>query len=219
MPLHPLGICRSRDVARAPETLRAGSAVARWSRENELACAWLEPAARPLEPLEHAAAVAAIHRHICVLPMRFGIAAAEEGPLRSLLRARREELLERLDCLEGAGEMALRIAVPRPIGPPVVSSATSAPQAYFQRRRAHYRQRDEADDRYRAVEQRFLERLRGVYRDWRRLPDSALDLLRLTFLVAREQTDAFRARLADHCGTDRAGGCLILGPWPPYSFV
>ncbi len=220
MPLHPLGICRSRDLDQAPDTVAAGSAVARWSLEGELACAWLEAASGPTKPLEHAAAVAAIHQRICVLPMRFGTVAAEESEVRSLLRARQGELLERLDYLDGAGEMALRVAVPRPSeGPAAPSSADPAPQAYFQRRRAHYQQRDAADELCRATEQRFLERLCGVYRDWRRLPNPAPNLLRLTFLVAREQTDVFRHRLADFGRGRGEDGCLILGPWPPYSFV
>ena len=93
-----------------------------------------EAASGPTKPLEHAAAVAAIYQRICVLPMRFGTVAAEESEVRSLLCARQGELLERLDYLDGAGEMALRVAVPRPSdGPAAPSSADPAPQAYFQR--------------------------------------------------------------------------------------
>ena len=198
MPLHPLGICRSRDLDQAPDTVAAGSAVARWSREEELACAWLEAASGPTKPLEHAAAVAAIHQRICVLPMRFGTVAAEESEVRSLCAPGRKSCWSGSITSTAPAKWRCASPCPGPVtGRPPLRPLDPAPQAYFQRRRAHYQQRDAADELCRATEQRFLERLCGVYRDWRRLPNPAPNLLRLTFLVAREQTDVFRHRLAD----------------------
>jgi hypothetical protein len=220
MPLHPLGICRSRDQKRVPETVAAGSAVARWTREDELACAWLDAANNVAQPLEHAAAVDAIHRRVCVLPMRFGVVASGEADIRSTLQARRQELVDRLDYLDGASEMALRIAAPRPLAMATAPRpADSASLSYLDRRRAQYEQQDQADVISRAVEGRYLELLRGLFRDWRRLPSAALNPVRLAFLVAREQIDAFRSRIEKGTGQHGEEGCFVLGPWPPYSFV
>ncbi len=109
MPLFPLGISRSRDVSRVPKQA-AGAVDMRWSLSGELACALIGAPHRAIPPKLHAAALEAIHRRICVLPVQFGTAFHDETEIRAILESRGRELLENIERLEGTCEMALRIA-------------------------------------------------------------------------------------------------------------
>ena len=111
MPLYPLCISRSRDVLNASDDA-IGPPIMRWSLAGELACAFVEAKEGGLKAVQHAAALEAIHRRIDVLPMRFGAAMDDESEIRSMLQERGGDLLDRLDRLDGACEMALRITLP-----------------------------------------------------------------------------------------------------------
>ncbi len=67
--------------------------------------------------------------------------------------------------------------------------------------------------------QRFVQRLHGYYRQWRKLPPSPSRRIRLAFLVERDRVTAFQSRAASAGGACHEGRCVVLGPWPPYSFV
>ena len=69
------------------------------------------------------------------------------------------------------------------------------------------------------IVQQFVERLHGCYRQWRKLPSSPSHPIRLAFLVERDRVAAFQSRVESTCSTDQEGRCVVLGPWPPYSFV
>ena len=75
MAFYPLGISRRRDVPNVPEQA-AGAINMRWSVADELACAYIDAPHAAIPPTLHAAALDAIHRRICVLPIRFGLACA-----------------------------------------------------------------------------------------------------------------------------------------------
>jgi hypothetical protein len=248
MPLYPLCIIRSRDVPSASEEEAIGCPAVEWSCDGELACAFVEAPHDGFQPLQHAAALEAIYRRVGVLPMRFGAAMHDESEIRSLLQTRRDELLERLDRLAGTCEFGLRITLPAPVsshvrqtpgrpvgGPdipvcqPSVDSSdrqeclshrdNHSAQIYLERRRSHYQDQDAAGLRADQVVKQLVERLQGTHRQWRRLPSPSPQVVRLALLVEHDQVDGFRSRLAG-LGTECSEGrCVVLGPWPPYSFV
>jgi hypothetical protein len=215
MPLYPLGIIRSRDMPSALEQA-SGSFDVRWSLEGNLACGFIDAPRDPPRPTLHADALDALHRRICVLPVRFGLVVREEAEIRSLLQNRRREWLDRLDCLEGTCEMGLRFASP---SKSEVAVPAKPPSAYLEDRRTHYRRADENAERDRSMTRQIVERLQGCCRQWRELPSSPLYSLRLAFLVERDRVAAFQSRLENICDKHQERRCAILGPWPPYSFV
>ena len=158
MPLYPLGISRRRDVPSVPKQA-AGAIDMRWSLAGELACAFIDAPHQAVPPMLHAAALDAIHRRICVLPVRFGVALRDEAEIHSLLQDRRHELLDHLSRLDWTCEMGLRIAPPTTADqraaapwrcpPPRTQAASSKPQsplAYMEERRSHYQRADEDAD-------------------------------------------------------------------------
>ena len=226
MPLYPLGICRGEDLQRVPEQIAAGAASVRWSHVEELACAVIDARANALKPIQHAAAIEAIHRCVCVLPMRFGTIAHDEAEIRDLLQPRRGELLERLNRLEGTCEMAIRITsgspqnIARDESSQGFHAATSSASNYLEQRRAHYRRVDAAEEIGRSMVQKVVQRLQGTFRDWRRLPSWPLSPgIRMEFLVEQSRVADFRSRLENLHTAGRGGRCMVLGPWAPYSFA
>jgi hypothetical protein len=233
MALYPLGISRRRDVPSVPKQA-AGAIDMRWSLAGELACAFIDAPHQAVPPMLHAAALDAIHRRICVLPVRFGVALRDEAEIHSLLQNRHLELLGHLSRLDCTCEMGLRIApptsadpccaaVPVPCPPPrTQNAAPSTPQsplAYIEDRRSHYQRVDQGEERDGSIVQQFVERVHGYYRQWRKLQSAPSQPIRLAFLVERDRVAAFRTRLEGTCNADRQRRCAILGPWPPYSFV
>ncbi len=219
MPLYPLGISRRRDAPSVPKQA-AGSVDVRWSLAGELACALVDAPREAVPPRLHAAVLDAIHRRICVLPVRFGVAFRDEAEIHSLLRNRRHELLDHLSRLDRTCEMGVRIAPPTPtLNSQSTISSGQSPLAYLEKRRSCYRRADEDAERDRLIARQFVERLHGCYRQWRKLPPSPSHPIRLAFLVERDRVTAFHGRVENTRGTRREGRCVVLGPWPPYSFV
>lgn len=218
MSLYPLGISRSRDIPSLPKQA-AGPVDIRWSLAGELACAFIDAPHQPVPPMLHATALDAIHRRICVLPVRFGVVLHDATEIRSMLDERHDELLDHLDRLDRTCEIGLRIAPPRPPEMHAALSKTQSPLAYIEGRRSHYRRADDNTERDRLIVQQVVERLCGCYRQWRKLVSSPFCPIRLAFLIERDREAAFRTRLESTCSTDWEGQCVILGPWPPYSFV
>ena len=221
MSLYPLGISRRRDVPSVPKQA-SGSVDMRWTLEGDLACAFLDAPHEPVPPMLHASILDAIHRRICVLPVRFGAALRDESEIRDLLQVRCHDLLDSLSRLDWTCEMGLRIAAPTATSTPCPLPAPSvAPSAlaYIEERRSHYRQTDGNVERDRGIVQQFVERLHGYYRQWRNLPSSPSHPVRLAFLVERNRVAGFQNRAEIARRECHDGRCAILGPWPPYSFV
>ncbi len=220
MALHLLGISRSRDLPRVAEQSTVGQIAVRWVFVDELACAVIDASRGSLDPLQHAAALEAIHRRICVLPMRFAAAPSAETEIRSMLETRRQNLLEQLDQIEGSCEMGLRIALPkRSAVEGLRSHRASLPSSYLQERRAYYQCQDSLGEQARLTVEHLVQELSGTYRDWRTLDPSPPGLVRLAFLVERERAGWFQGSL-EASGTERPEEkWTVLGPWPPYSFV
>jgi hypothetical protein len=219
MPLYPLGISRRRDVPSVPQQA-AGSVDIRWSLTGELACAFIDATHQPIPPMLHATALDAIHRRICVLPVRFGLALHDVTEIHSMLETRQDELLDHLDRLDRTCEIGLRIALPSPPESHAdASPSRQSPLSYIEQRRSHYRRTDDNAERDHLIVERVVERLGGLYRQWRKLVASPSCPIRLAFLVERNREAAFRNRVESTCCAGQECRCTILGPWPPYSFV
>ncbi len=219
MPLYPLGISRRRDVPSVPRQA-AGSVDVRWSLVAELGCAFIDGPHRAVPPMLHATVLDAIHRRICVLPVRFGVALRDEDEIQSLLNSRHHELLDDLSRLDWTCEMGVQITL-RDTSSSRVAAALNrqSPSDYLEHRRSYYQLLDEDVERERLIVQQFVERLDGCYRQWRKLPSSLSQRIRLAFLVERERVIAFQNRVENVGKACQAGRCVVLGPWPPYSFV
>jgi hypothetical protein len=219
MPLYPLGISRRRDLPHVPEQA-AGSVYVRWCLAGELACAFIDALHRAVPPMLHATVLDAIHRRICVLPVRFGVALRDEAEIQSLLNDRRHELSDHLDRLDWTCEMGVQIAPFSTLEPQAaVSPIRQSPLAYLEQRRSHYQHVDDDVEQDCSLVQRLVERLQGYYRQWRKLPASAAHRIRLAFLVEQNRAMAFQSRVENALNTCPEGRCTVLGPWPPYSFV
>jgi hypothetical protein len=241
VPLYPLGISRRRDIQDVPK--QASETVhVRWSLAGELACAFIDAPHRAVPPRLHAAVLDAIHRRICVLPVRFGVALHAETEIHALLQERSRELLDDLSRLDCTCEMGVQIAppvaspenmlageadlrvVPAPKGMqtdsrPAGLNSRQSPLAYIEQRRAFYNRADDIVRQGLAIVQRFVESMHNCYREWRRLPPSPSRPVRLAFLIERDRARVFQNRVQDSrkvCGQWR---CAVLGPWPPYSFI
>ena len=233
MSLYPLGISRSRDLPRLAEQSTRGGGVwhphipptpgqvaVRWVLADKLAGAVIDAPQAPPKPLEHAAALDAIHRRICVLPMRFGTVPRDEAEIRSLLETWHRDLLQRLDRLDGTCEMGLRIALLKcPTVQANPSPRTSPPTSYLHERRAYYQRQDSLGEQARLTVEHLVRELRGTFRDWQRLTPSPPGLVRLAFLVERERVGFFQKRVEASAAQRPKEQRTLLGPWPPYSFV
>jgi hypothetical protein len=219
MPLYPLGISRRGDISNVP-TQAAGAINTHWSLSGNLACVYIDGPHQAVPPMLHAAVVDAIHRRICIVPVRYGLTLHDEAEIHTLLQSRQEELIERLDRLDSTCEMALRVSLLDRQQTQAADPADSrSPLAYLNQRRSHYQGTDELSESSRLVVDQIVERLHGCCREWRRLRASAAHAIRLAFLVERNDERAFRRQLEDICSTNRQWRWSILGPWPPYSFV
>jgi hypothetical protein len=220
MSLYLLGISRSRDLRRVAEQPTVGQVTLRWVLADRLAGAVIDAPQVPPKPLQHAAVLEAIHRQICVLPMRFAAVPHDEAEIRFLLKTWHRDLLQRLDRLDGTCEMGLRIALPKcPTTQANPSPRTSPPASYLHERRAYYQRQNSLGDQARLTVEHLLRELKSTFRDWRRLTPSPPGFVRLAFLVERERVRLFRRCLRASVAEPPGHQWTLLGPWPPYSFV
>ena len=240
VPLQLLGISRSDEVA----SLGRGRSDApfpgiHWVRQGFLTAATAtttatrrrrdnSPQAADRGPLEHARLLTAIHRHIGILPARYGAVLPDEEAVRQFLHGHGEELAGELDRLQGTAEMGLRIDLPH--GPlPVERSTVTAsggfspselsPAAYLAARRARYCRHDQRLAEAQQTADTCLRVLKGLFCDWRRRLPEPPGTVRLAFLVRRERTADFTDRVETLESMRIGERCMLLGPWPPFSFV
>jgi hypothetical protein len=222
MPWHLVGIARRLPVETRPDS--RGNRIC-WVEHGDLAAAVVEGAPAVFAPLDHARALAAIHRHIDVLPVRYGTLLADEQRVCDYLSSRWQELCRDLDRLKGASEMGLRIEMVHPlpaeelVAPNGFYGVGSSPGNYLLLRRAKYERQDRLRAQGQLIEETSVAAVQGLYRDWRRLSPERLDIVRLAFLVERQRSEAF-ARRIETLNPERLGArCTCVGPLPPYSFV
>jgi hypothetical protein len=196
MSLFPVGISRSRDVQNMPSKSGDDSPQVKWRRSGELACAFFDAPHGAVRPMHHAAALKSIHNRANVLPIKFGAEVKDETQLGDLLQDKSNELLDRLAKLDGACEIAVRITLP--------------PKA---------KKADGDSEHEHLLVQQFIERLQGLYRDWRRVKAPAPNMIYLTFLVQRDRATSFKSRALAALNGVHDTQAEISSPHPPYSFA
>jgi hypothetical protein len=241
MSLHLLGICRRDDIARLPGCWRDGQPAAvqnqpdetiaklsvngiRWVAYGRLAAS-MWPGSSISGPLEHAHLLAAVHKHIDILPVRYGTVLPDEEAVRQFVGNRRDDLLHDLVRVAGTGEIGLRIDLAAQVIPRGSHNEnnqrrpTLSPGQYLALRREHYVSADRLDRQTQLVTEEFVQAVHGLYCDWRPLNSTVSGIVRLAFLVQRVFWKAFRQRLEAAIQDRASRRCTLLGPWPPYSFV
>ncbi len=216
MPLYLLGFSRSADTWRCDGVhgvVLGALAAAVWSGPSSPT------------PREHAAQLAAIHRQVDVLPMRFGVVLPDAEAVHNLLRRQQESLLQDLDRLKGTAEIGVRIALPQGRLPPTSplpsgsSGPDSSPAQYLATRRARYRWQDQLGRCAQLAAESCTAALKDLYRNGRRLSPEPPGTVRLAFLVERSLSEAVARRLGVLEAQRPGEHYTIVGPWPPYSFV
>lgn len=191
-----------------------------WVFSGSLAAAVAHATHSLLSPDTHARTLAAIHQRFCILPMRYGTVLDGEEAVRTMLQARGSDFMGSLQQLEGSCELGVRIVLAHPTVPdPKSHHVTGSATDYLSWRRARYEREDALGERADQVTRMLFEATDGLYRQWRKLPSSSPDLLRLSFLVERACTTAFRNRVRIMDLATSEDKCAVLGPWPPFSFV
>lgn len=174
--------------------------------------------------------VEAFHRHLTVIPMRYGCRFEDSSQAASLLESRREEYEAVLHQIEGMTEMGVHVlleksnkqgkrspeAAPAGSFPPFSSSGTG----YLAARRQHYLTLDRAALDHRCLVEELCDSLSGLYaRSNAKLPSSKdANLLSVYFLMPRGSVEGFRRAARRRCSTEGIK-LLVSGPWPPYNFV
>lgn len=134
----------------------------------------------------------ALMEECSLLPVRYGTTVGDESEAERFLAARHEALVQALERVEGAVELAVRVGGAN-------EEASTDAAAYVR------------------VKARLLElhdALAAVARDDRRLAP-----WRSAFLVPRDEIDMFLARVAAIEQANEDLSLLCTGPWPPYSFA
>ncbi|MGP3948952.1 GvpL/GvpF family gas vesicle protein [Streptomyces sp. 7N604] len=197
---------------------------------------WLEETAR-----SHQRVVDAVARAGCALPLRLATVYRGEESLRGMLASGRERFEATFALLDGRDEWGVKIyadidpATGTAAADPGAGAAAStggrvrpaSGRDYLRQRQRHRRAQEEAwqeaEDRAREAHQalgRFAEHTR-LHRpqDARLSGATGRNILNGTYLVRREEADAFAALVGEQAG--RAVGLRIelTGPWAPYSFT
>jgi len=221
MPLDLLGISRSDEAARLERPLLH----VHWVRQGSLTAATVQGGEAAFGPLQHARLLAAIFRHIDILPVRYGTVLPDEEAVRQFLRCHGDALSGQFDRLQGTAEMALRIDLPHsswpkePAGPSGPSSSVLSPADYLAARRTRYRLHDRLAAQAQWATDTYLRALKGLFRQCRRRSPEPPGTVRLALLVQREQAAAVAQRVAMLRSMQIGEQCRLFGPWPPYSFV
>ncbi len=200
-------------------------AAVQWIVEGPLAAAVVAGLPASLAPMTHAALLKAIHRRLDIVPVRFGVLLPDEQAVRERLRTQTEHLLGELTRLQGTGEIGLRIEVQPSLAAPQFTTVTRrddpaiSPSQYLALRRHQYTDVDRRNHEADLASHGYIHAIQGLFREYRTLTSPRPGLIRLAFLVDRGRWDASLARLESFAAETTTTECILLGPWPPYSFV
>jgi len=221
----------------APDGLEGvGGEEVRLLRDGRLAVA-VTAAPDPLvgrrrELLAHSSTVEALWAQGPVLPMRFGVVAPDEDALRrDIIDDPEGRLADRLDALADAAEMSVKIWHDEPT---VLREVVAENREIAALRARTQRSSGSYGDQIRlgelvaaAVEAKASRDAERLLADLTPLaaatvPGPPVDgaLLNASFLIGREQADAFRTAV-DRLISAEGGrfSVRVTGPVPPYSFV
>jgi len=207
---------RRRGLAQAPlDGVREGELLAVISRH-------VHPPGDPaLDTMwVHERVVERIMADRAVLPMRFGSKLPDEGALRDMLAARREEFVAALERVRGRLEVGVRAMQPLDAStavdvPPPVPGAHAAisGRAYLEAKLQNGRRTEHGAEA-------LHEPLAKLAVDARRQPPRApQEILRASYLIDTAMLARFRGTVERLQRTHPGVAILCTGPWPPYSFV
>jgi hypothetical protein len=187
---------------------------------------WLAATARA-----HDAVISAIAKNGPIVPMRIATVFLDDGRVGELLRAKRDYLVAALDRVTARDELGVKAyADPKVLTGDIESSDSDqklSGTAYLMRRRRALASQDDAFRIAAAHAERIHAGLLRHAVDGKRKPGSDRRLsgregwtvLNGTYLVAKDEVDAFRAAVATIERNTPGIELEITGPWPPYSFA
>jgi hypothetical protein len=188
---------------------------------------WLAATARA-----HDAVISAIARGQPVVPLRMATVFLDDGRVRELLEARRADFVAALDRVTSREEFGVKaFADPKALTGTNDSGGRPGEKlsgtAYLMRRRRALASQDDAFRVAAAHAERIHAGLLEHAVDGKRKPASDRHLsgrdgwtvLNGTYLVKKDEVDAFRAAVATIDRNTPGIELEITGPWPPYSFA
>ena len=187
----------------------------------------------------HNAVIADIHHEQAILPSRFGAVYARLADVAADLERRHDELMARLDWVDGCDEWAVHVYVDsqavqararaeQTVDPVQQELTVARPgRAYFLRRKLEEdlaaRTAQMTEELAHTAYQRIARLAVAVEAERPARPPGGMvgeiEVLRAALLIQRERRDELVAQL--HACTEDQGGwsCMYSGPWPPYSFA
>lgn len=243
---HPADAGAMPDESEPLEMIECGelAAVVRPVRLADFSPAVLQQRLHGASELEamvraHNRVIDAIHARQAILPARFGVVYPRDGDIVSALRSGGEDLVPRLQRLEGCDEWALHLYADGAVVREHVAAhapaldrlrdalaAAKPGRAWFLERQFRAELEAATRDALVALAQDAYDRLAGVAvaglvnaAGCDADADGDLEILRAAFLVARDGMERFDAELRAIADAGEGLRCACSGPWPPYSFA
>lgn len=197
-----------------------------------------EPLLAHLEDLEwvsdtaraHQAVVDALTHVTCPLPLRLATIYHDDEGVRGALEAGHAEFRETLERLDGRVEWGVKVYAERPAPSATAGPAPSAPVSgrdYLRSRRRAVTARENVLEDAEQLGRALHSALSGHAEDVRLYPAQnpklsrvpGQNLLNAAYLVPRDRSGEFIARLEQLGAHDPHVRVELTGPWAPYSFA
>jgi len=160
--------------------------------------------------LAHAGVVDGVFaRNAAVLPVRFGTGFSDAASLSAAIGGRVDKLQRALELVRGNVEIGLRVG----LGTHPETPRTGSGRDYLTGRLARVRAAE------RAAGEIHGPLAGAAHADTVTVLPTPELLLSAAYLVARDEVDAFRKRIAELDGRHPELTFVCTGPWPPYSFA
>ena len=187
----------------------------------------------------HNRVIDTLHARRAILPAKFGVVYANVRDIMSALRAGCDTFLPQLHHLEGCDEWALHLYADRAVVRDRVAARIPAiarlrdELAAARPGRAYFLERQLRDGMESATRQALATLAQGAFdrlvvsvvagqaNRVARGADASdhVEILRASFLVARDRLDRFEAELRAVADASEGLRCECSGPWAPYSFA
>jgi hypothetical protein len=189
----------------------------------------------------HNRVIEAIHERQAILPARFGTVYASARDVMSALGSARDTLLSQLVQLDGCDEWAVHLYADSAVVRERVTESDPAirllrddcvgarpGRAYFLTQQLRAAVQAATRQEVVALAQRAFDRIAdnavaGTVNPVQRgaAPGKEEEILRASFLVARDRVERFEAAVVSCADTSPVAGLRgeCTGPWPPYSFA